>query len=30
MVYLLIQIGADRYALEAAALVAVLPRVGLK
>lgn len=30
MVYLLIQIGADRYALEAAALVAVLPRVHLK
>jgi len=30
MVYLLIQIGSDRYALEAAALVAVLPRVHLK
>ena len=30
MVYLLIQIGADRYALEAAALVGVLPRVQLK
>jgi chemotaxis-related protein WspB len=30
MVYLLIQIGADRYALEAAALVTVLPRVRLK
>jgi len=30
MVYLLIQIGADRYALEAAALAAVLPRVHLK
>ena len=30
MVYLLIQIGKDRYALEAAALVVVLPRVRLK
>jgi len=30
MVYLLIQIGADRYALEAAGLAFVLPKVRLK
>jgi len=30
MVYLLIQIGADRYALETAGMIAVLPRLRLK